>query len=50
MEQLSFRWANENDCGLILFFIVTCLKNCYIKNMINGFVGAGIMEGSKWNA
>ena len=21
MEQLSFRWANENDCGLILFFI-----------------------------
>lgn len=21
MDQLSFRWANENDCGLILFFI-----------------------------
>ena len=21
MEQLSFRWANEDDCGLILFFI-----------------------------
>lgn len=21
MEQLSFRWANENDCGLILYFI-----------------------------
>lgn len=21
MEQLPFRWANENDCGLILSFI-----------------------------
>ena len=21
MDQLSFRWASENDCGLILFFI-----------------------------
>lgn len=21
MEQLTFRWANENDCGRILFFI-----------------------------
>ena len=35
MEQLSFRWANENDCGLILFFIKELAS---YENMLNDVV------------
>ena len=35
MEQLSFRWASENDCGLILFFIKELAA---YENMLNDVV------------